>query len=373
MNRKLNSLFTSKESFHSRYFVYLFNKVPNELCLNADFVDIKKFDSELVKLLGSSLKERKYEEVIGYSDQYNYSDDDIMVTESPTNLEDVKPEDRSFTFIYILEEDECLIRISWRSSELTALFATEEFKYKDLVNQALSLSIKVKKEDPKFYMTSVEQNGYLNLKRMNFKYDNQYSTEEIYNDDLVEKEHLIDDFIKNGNTGLMLFHGIPGTGKTSYIKGLISRHKNVKFIYMPNQMFSQIEAPSFINFFSKHQGSIIIIEDGEALLRERNDGNAYISTLLNLTDGLLGEALRIKVICTFNCGINEIDDALKRKGRLKFSYEFKELSEKKSNNLLEKLGHDYEVKSPMPLTDIINFDKEKYQPKKKTKIGFGNN
>ena len=142
---------------------------------------------------------------------------------------------------------------------------------------------------------------------------------------------------------------------------------------MPNQMFSQIEAPSFINFFAHHHDSIIVIEDAEALLTERKEGNTSISTLLNLTDGMLGEALRIKVICTFNCDMSQIDNALKRKGRLKFSYDFKELSVDKTNNLLTKSEHNYTSKEPMVLTDIINFDAEQYENEERLSIGFNTN
>lgn len=363
---KITSLFTSKEQFHTRYFVYLYDKLPNEVSMNATDIDIKKFDTELVRLLGDSIKERNFEEVIGFVDEY--ADEEEM----GLSQDEEKTNDSDFSFSYVLDK-EVLIRISWRSTEINIYFTGGDFPHRKEIMEAMELSRKVKKEDPKFYMTSIDNGGYINLKRMDFKYNNIYSNNETYNDDLIEKENLIDDFIKNGNTGLMLFHGIPGAGKTSYIKSLIDRHKKVKFIYMPNQMFSQIEAPSFVSFFSRHPGSIIVIEDGETLLKERNDGNVYISTLLNLTDGLLGEALRIKVVCTFNCGINEIDSALKRKGRLKFSYEFKELGAEKSNELLKKLGHDYETKEPMPLTDIINYDKEKYQAVKKNKIGFASN
>ena len=33
-----------------------------------------------------------------------------------------------------------------------------------------------------------------------------------------------------------------------------------------------------------------------------------MSTILNLTDGLLGDGLKLKFICTFNTDINQIDD-----------------------------------------------------------------
>ena len=58
---KITSLFTSKEQFHTRYFVYLYDKLPNEVSMNATDIDIKKFDSELVRLLGDSIKERNFE------------------------------------------------------------------------------------------------------------------------------------------------------------------------------------------------------------------------------------------------------------------------------------------------------------------------
>jgi hypothetical protein len=159
---------------------------------------------------------------------------------------------------------------------------------------------------------------------------------------------------------------------SNQIKNLIRNNEGTKFIYMPNQMFSQLEAPSFINFFANHQDSIIVIEDAEALLTERKEGNTSISTLLNLTDGMLGEALRIKVICTFNCDISQIDSALKRKGRLKFSYDFKELSLDKTNKLLKKVGHEHTSEEPMVLTDIINFDVDQYEKEDKPMIGFNN-
>ena len=79
------------------------------------------------------------------------------------------------------------------------------------------------------------------------------------------------------------------------------------------------------------EDSILVVEDAEELISIR-DGNrsSNISWLLNLTDGLLGEALKIKVICTFNTPLKNIDEALLRKGRLIARYEFKELNIEKS-------------------------------------------
>lgn len=56
--------------------------------------------------------------------------------------------------------------------------------------------------------------------------------------------------------------------------------------------------------------------------------------MLNLTDGIIGEALNIKFICTFNCPLSQIDKAVLREGRLKLIYNFKKLSLEKTKNLL---------------------------------------
>ena len=62
--------------------------------------------------------------------------------------------------------------------------------------------------------------------------------------------------------------------------------------------------------------------------------NSNLAMILNITDGILGESLGIQIIATFNTDVQNIDPALKRKGRLKSAYEFKALSPEKANVLL---------------------------------------
>ena len=89
------------------------------------------------------------------------------------------------------------------------------------------------------------------------------------------------------------------------------------------------------------------------LVREEN-GNSPVSTLLNLSDGLLSDCLNIQIICSFNTDISKVDSALLRKGRLIAKYEFKELEVEKAQNLSEKLGFKTHISKPMNLTDIYN-------------------
>ena len=351
--KDISSILTPHEPLSIRYFVFKNGVLPNELSIDVD-VDCKKFDTEMISSLGSGIVER-------------YTDEQISTLGFDENGSKNK---NSMSIDYVLR-NETFVSINWRGDVIKVLYKAEECTYIEKIMSVIQKSTKKNEDEANFYMLS-NDGGYLSLRRMNFKFDDTYSVDELYNNDLIDKQNTIDDFIHNAKSGLMLFHGNPGTGKTSFIKSLIRKNEGIKFIYMPNQMFSQLEAPSFINFFANHQDSIIVIEDAEALLTERKEGNTSISTLLNLTDGMLGEALRIKVICTFNCDISQIDSALKRKGRLKFSYDFKELSLDKTNILLKKVGIEHTSEEPMVLTDIINFDVEQYEKEDKPKIGFTN-
>lgn len=183
-----------------------------------------------------------------------------------------------------------------------------------------------------------------------------------YNDDLVEiNKELIIKLKKKDTSGLFLFHGLPGTGKSTYIKYLIHQ-LNQDIIFMSPRLAGNLDAPDLTSFLIDNMNSIIVIEDAEDLISSREgERNSSISTLLNLTDGLLGESLHIKVIATFNTEAKNIDKALMRKGRLEFMYHFKELSISKSNNLMSKLKINFITTKEMTLTDIYNFKKNEYK------------
>ena len=119
-----------------------------------------------------------------------------------------------------------------------------------------------------------------------------------------------------------------------------------------------------------HKNATFIMEDCELLLHSREQGgNGLISSLLNLSDGILGDSLHIKFLCTFNSDLRQIDKALLRKGRLKIKYELKELGVDKANILLDRLGYDKTAR-PLPLCDIYNYNVDNGNKVKTSKIGF---
>jgi hypothetical protein len=178
---------------------------------------------------------------------------------------------------------------------------------------------------------------------------------------------------KSNSKGLYLFHGFPGTGKSTYIKYLIHQLKK-KVIFLSPKMAGDLDNLNMTSFLIANRNSVLVIEDAEELISSRdNIRNSNLSMLLNMTDGILGESLGIQIIATFNTDLKNIDKALLRKGRLTSIYEFKYLAVDKTNDLLKSLGHNIEVTTPLPLAEIFNFDiNNNYEPKLKKAVGFGN-
>ncbi len=174
-----------------------------------------------------------------------------------------------------------------------------------------------------------------------------------YNEDFKEIHELITARLSVANSkGLVLLHGEPGTGKTTYLRYL-SHKIEKRIIYIPPNMIGVLSDPELIKFFITNSNSILIVEDAENILLSRNAGSSQaIANLLNLTDGLLSDCTNIQVVATFNTNITNIDKALLRKGRLITKYEFTELEESRAKKLCEKVGA--KMNGKRTLADIYN-------------------
>jgi hypothetical protein len=182
------------------------------------------------------------------------------------------------------------------------------------------------------------------------------------------------DLVHRFNTttkGLVLFHGQPGTGKTYYIRHLLRNMVLAKkvVIYMPPNMVDHLVDPGFMAFLSgevqdfseNNQSCVLLIEDAEPLLAKRQEGVRIqgITNLLNMSDGLLNDMLKLQVICTFNVDLRKLDSALLRPGRLIARKEFKALPELDANLLAQRLGIKHHFTGPATLGEIYSLRKNK--------------
>jgi len=178
---------------------------------------------------------------------------------------------------------------------------------------------------------------------------------------------------KEKSKGIVLLHGEPGTGKTSYIKYLTSLIIDKEILIIPPSMAESLSDPLIIPFLMEHKNSILIIEDAEKVISDRTNGGigTSVSNILNLTDGILGDCLSIQIVATFNMSREKIDNALLRKGRLIAEHKFQKLDVDETNKLLKYLNKDYVATESMALSDIYNIDVELIKSEnKQNQIGF---
>ena len=219
------------------------------------------------------------------------------------------------------------------------------------------------------YTVAYENGFYLN--RLPTKDFSELDILKNYNDDFLAENEIIKKFVEaESESGMLILHGDKGTGKSTYIRHLISTNPEKKFVSMLSQ-------PNFSSFLMTLQDHIIILEDCEEAIKDRksNGSPAAVSLLLNMTDGLLSDGLGLKFICTFNDDVKNIDSALLRRGRLISKYEFKALATDKANALLEELygekfdRGEYEISpatdKPLSLADIYHFYEASYEKERR--------
>ena len=287
--------------------------------------------------------------------------------------------DMNKTLQKILEVYPNSIVIELRGGKLEnhAIF-NEEFIYyggvfymKESMIPQKMLDCKVEKEDkPKVRWVMISPRGFVEPQPMTIEAKEGF--EDNYNDDLYPKHEKIVKLIHEKSSSLILLHGKPGTGKTTYIRQLIKDNPDVMFYWIDCSLFKQFTSSEFIDFIRSCKNSVFVVEDAEFLLESRDSagGNLAMQTLLNISDGMLGDSLHLKFICTFNTE-DKIDPALLRKGRMKMKYEFKLLEVDRANNLFKKLGIKAVAKEPMSLADVYNYEEDNgTQNEEKKKIGF---
>jgi hypothetical protein len=355
----LDALDESKEISMNPYFIISYNALPSHLSFRAPMKETKEKMAEVVAIF--DFKKFKLKEVYK-----NWSTEDDKDSDSSNDYPYqylFKSEEKHLLFYIILSYNTLTVDTYYNAADL------------ELEQEVISFNLLMREkfgtdQAPSFKVLTYESDRF-KTEYVKSEFE-MVKLEELYNDDFLEINSIIEKSLNKKKSGLILLHGAPGTGKTSYVKNLISKFKDETFIFIQNEFVKDLLRPDFISFLLKNQDSILVIEDAEKVIttRESISENSVVSNILQLTDGLFSDYLNIKIICTFNTNIQRVDKALLRKGRLIANYEFKPLSVEKSNKLLKALGHEI-IKSDMTLADIFNIREKSFDSAgDKKKIGF---
>ena len=170
------------------------------------------------------------------------------------------------------------------------------------------------------------------------------------------------------SANILLLIGPPGTGKTTFIRGLLA-HRNCSA--MVTYDAGILEKDGFFARFIEDDAEVMVLEDSDAFLKSRSDGNTMMHRFLNVGDGLVTTKGKKMIFSTNLPSIRDIDSALVRPGRCFDILTFDQLSQENADKLAAKLGVEVEHdKKDYSLAEIFNKQTHADVATTNRKVGF---
>ena len=175
------------------------------------------------------------------------------------------------------------------------------------------------------------------------------------------------------SANILLLIGPPGTGKTTFIRGLLA-HTNSSAIVSYDSAI--LEKDGFFARFIESDDNVMVLEDSDAFLKSRTDGNTMMHRFLNVGDGLVTTKGKKMIFSTNLPSIRDVDSALVRPGRCFDILTFDTLNVEQANTLAKRLGVTIPVRprgketESYSIAEVFNQKTEGMSTASSRRVGF---
>lgn len=172
----------------------------------------------------------------------------------------------------------------------------------------------------------------------------------------------------NSKSNILILIGVPGTGKTTFTRGLLQETRQSAMVTYSEEIIRQDEF--FTNWY-RSKNTFLIMEDSDSMLLPRTDGNSMMTKFLSLGDGLMSFPNKKMIFSTNLPNVSDIDSALTRPGRCFDIVKFAPLTQEQGRKLCDKLNIVYPGGSGLTVSEIFNAQRNEVTNKKRSStFGF---
>jgi hypothetical protein len=282
------------------------------------------------------------------------------------------------------EEEKIILRMEWSHPEVElSLHGNDVVKMRALCETVLSRLPDLPEEEPR--EEKVVFRFWHNFQDQAVHYDKTQNCKGLsdieanYSPSVFQKLAYVQDLPDPDKKGkVIIWHGKPGGGKTYAVRALArdwawNKGASIEIILDPHVFLSNAAymRQVALNNPNQYRASacdqpnnpirLIILEDHAELFTSKCRESQGLSTILNLTDGILGNDLRLIFLLTANEDIKEIDPAIQRPRRCIGVTEFKGFNREEAavwgKNIplfQSKLDEVYPTQQELALVDLYH-------------------